>query len=79
MSSMFFMRVMTSSCCPGTARLPVCRGVDGVADACCCDCAADCDADCDCATAGVVGAEGVAAMEEIGGLDYILSCTFSEL
>jgi hypothetical protein len=27
MSSMFFILVMTSSCCPGTARLPVCRGV----------------------------------------------------
>ena len=48
MSSMFFMRVMTSSCCPGTARLPVCRGVEGVCGGC---------------TAGVVGADGAATYD----------------
>ena len=70
-SSMFFIRVITSSCCPGTARLPVCRGVEGV---CCWAAGVEGWAD----AAGVAGADGVAAAaaagDETGGISTAKAC-----
>ena len=69
---MFFIRVITSSCCPGTARLPVCRGVEGV---CCWAAGVEGWAD----AAGVAGADGVAAAvtaagDETGGISTAKAC-----